>query len=77
MYKPKVKISFTDSELEEIKKIAELIKDKDYTFLRDLAMMEWMRDFTKTGDMTARSWGVATISYLISQGYEVKKKEKT
>lgn len=66
-----------DLPFKEIEEVSKLIKNGDYTFIRESAMQNWLKDLNpnNVNDMTARAWTLAVMTVLSNLGYEIKKKE--
>jgi len=61
--------------LVEIKDVVGYINKKEYQAIRDEALSRWMKDFIADDNATARSWVLATLTFLNVKGFEIKKKE--
>jgi hypothetical protein len=65
-----------DINLNDIEHIMESIKKKDFEFMKEEAVRNWL-EHTITIDVNAAtvSWIVAVLTVLQSNGFEIKKKE--
>lgn len=63
-----------DSHIKEIQALFDLIKMKDFVFIRDQALRNWLKDRTDDEHITTKAWTIAVTTMLIANGYEIKKK---
>jgi hypothetical protein len=66
---------FTDIDLDDVKIIAESLKQGDFNFVKNEALTNWLSDLKGESNLsTAQAWTIAVLSVLSARGFEVRKK---